>query len=298
MKLSQENYKRAKLQITALTSFSCLQLCTALPLSMIIKDCVQILQFSQIERNFFERYLDTREQGKHLLPPPSDVFCGVCLKHIIFANKTLVIAIGFSCQVTLSCSVSLSGATCRKQSLMYWVRCLRGTSSLTSSTWSSSLHPCPCRDMDRDCTAQSTLRGLALLTSVTQHCRASLRHFWSPQVVWESCSWVPSGAVLKMQIKPLSFIYKTVSSGQTHCLHDLRVQGFSHLSPTPRERAREKGGHSPKGHLAHFSFRLNSRKVGKLPGRDYPKEDGIILHIYHVRLTKWHQCFLSERYIF
>lgn len=29
------------------------------------------------------------EQGKHLLPPPSDVFCGVCLKHITFANKSL-----------------------------------------------------------------------------------------------------------------------------------------------------------------------------------------------------------------
>lgn len=60
---------------------------------MIIKDHVQILQVSQIERTFFDRYLDTGERGRHLLPPPSDVLCGVCLKHVTFAIKPLVIAI-------------------------------------------------------------------------------------------------------------------------------------------------------------------------------------------------------------
>lgn len=148
----------AKLQIAALTSFSCLQLCTALPLSMIIKDCVQFLRFSKIERTFFDRYLDTGKQGKHLLPPPSDVFCGVCLKHVTFAKRPLLIAIWFSCQMWFS-SLTPSGATYGKQSLIYQTRCLRGTSSLFSSTWSSLLQPYPRRDMERGHTAQSTLSG-------------------------------------------------------------------------------------------------------------------------------------------
>lgn len=72
--------------------FSYLQLCPALLLSIsIIKDCMQILSFSQHEKTFFDRYLDTGEQGKQL--PLSDDFCGVCLKHIAFAYKPLVIAI-------------------------------------------------------------------------------------------------------------------------------------------------------------------------------------------------------------
>lgn len=92
LKPSQVNYTTAKLQVTDLILFCYLQLCPAFPLPInIIKDCEQILSFSQNEKTFFDRYLDTGEQGKQ--PPLSDDFCGVCLKYTAFAYKPLVIAI-------------------------------------------------------------------------------------------------------------------------------------------------------------------------------------------------------------
>ena len=92
LKPPQVNYTIAKLQVTALGFFSYLQLWPTLTLSIsIIKDCVQILSFSQHDKAFFDRYFDTGEQGKQL--PLSYDFCGVCLKHIAFRSKPLVIDI-------------------------------------------------------------------------------------------------------------------------------------------------------------------------------------------------------------
>lgn len=114
--------------------------------------------------------------------------------------------------------------------------------------------------MERDHTAQGTSVGLAVPTSVTSTADQPETLLLYPGCVG-ALQLSPSGAVLKMQTKPLSFIYKTVSAGKNHCLHGLRVTGILRLLPLSQGNSKRKErGHGAKGHLAHSSFRQQGSK--------------------------------------